>query len=120
MANAATIIKKDHDRIEKELQGDGDKAADDVIAHLGMEAQVLYPALRREVEGGDEIADRAEALVDEIQEAFESGGVKAAFEKHARFDEKEVLPKLEKVLSDTDMENLGEQLEAFKEGQASA
>ena len=33
---------------------------------------------------------------------------------------KEVLPKLEKVLSDTDMENLGEQLEAFKEGQASA
>ncbi len=99
--DAIEVLTSDHrevealfSRIETGIAGQRDEAIDEVIRELSMHAvieeKILYPAVRKELPGGDELADHA---IDEHQEVKET---LAALEKKDALDaeKKELLSTL--------------------------
>jgi len=114
MDDVIAFIKHDHDRIEKALKKDAVAPTDDIVTHLTLESQVVYPEVRDEVGGGAELDAQHKKHVAAIREALETDAVRAAFAEHVKFEEAKVLPALEKSLDAKDLERLGAELAEFK------
>jgi hemerythrin superfamily protein len=97
--------------------------------HETAEEMILYPRLRKEVEGGDVLADarlseehHAEEMLaelerldpgsDEFMEKLEQ--LKAGVLEHAENEEQQVFPRLREALSAEDLQTMGKMFEAAK------
>jgi hypothetical protein len=111
----AAFVKNEHERLRKGLSGGGASILDDVVSHLTIDAQVLYREVREEVPGGSPLADKAKQIhgrLGELMDSFDDDrdSFKKEFDKHAKLDEDEALPKLRDALDDDGWAALGERL----------
>jgi len=83
------------------------EACEALTRHAEVEEQVLYPELRRIVDGGDDLADRAEAehaaVRTLIARFYDSpppdlaplaGEIRTLVQQHVSFEEQEIFPEL--------------------------
>lgn len=134
------MIKRDHDEARElmetiTLEHDAREAAETfeelktaLLAHAKTEEEVLYPALARQEETHELVLEAkeehtlAEQLLDELErgdssdEAWHAKFVvlKTNVEHHMREEEKELLPKMKKMLNREDMDVLAEDFEEAK------
>lgn len=141
MANdVITVLSNDHAVVDARLEGaltGGDKgraeAISDIIRELSMHAVaeevVLYPAIRKALPDGDQLADDALAEHQRIEEALaeldgkspEDDDVMATlttfageFRHHVREEEDELFPKLRAAMDAEELEALGSKIETTK------
>ena len=138
------LLLKDHETVEGML-GEFDRGAqigelfirirDTLEAHENAEEEVLYPAVRRYVDNGDQLADARIAEQDEAAELLAqmdkmdpgSAELVAAFTTlkkaatdHAKAEESDVFPRLRAAVSGDVLEELGRDFAAAKLGSGSA
>ena len=129
MADGIELLAEDHREIER-LFEHYRSARDDAIAHdildqlamhTAIEEQVLYPEIRRIVDGGDDLADRAEAEHAAVKQLVgralttpppDLAGLveqlRRDVEEHVAYEEQELFPELRE--SGTDLDALGASL----------
>jgi hypothetical protein len=89
--------------------------------HLSAEEQYLYPAVRKVVPGGDELADRELAqdhdllLLLQHYHPDKSGQIFEAVRRHAAADAEELLPVLTQMVSAEDLIRIGNRIETAEE-----
>lgn len=131
--NLVQMLLADHRHAEQVLQGFTDTTADQkddafceltytLVRHEVAEEEVVYPALRRYVDGGDDLADmriaeqsKAEELLAEMEEAgVDSAEFPAMFTTlrsevlaHAEAEEQSVFPELTTCISPDELLELG-------------
>ena len=146
--NAFTLLKADHKKVAgifEKLEPTterGVKTREDLFAqlkteldvHARIEETILYPALKDADETHDitleayeehAVVKRLLAELDEMSKDEEEWGAKLKVlqenvEHHVEEEEGEMFPKARKVLSDEEVEALGERLEKAKEQQLKA
>ncbi|MDQ3979416.1 MAG: hemerythrin domain-containing protein [Actinomycetota bacterium] len=137
--DAVDVIVSDHRHVEALFsrvetgptldQAVLDELIRELSIHAGIEEQVLYPAIRNKVDGGEGIADHS---LDEHQEAkellasIEKGGVDdpqtpellrkliASVREHVQEEEGQILPKLRSSIAPEALITMGEALEKAK------
>ena len=143
--DAIALLKGDHRGVEKlfsRFQGLSDRAvkgAQDVVQrvvrelsiHAAIEEQVLYPALRHEVTGGDRLAEEAirehQQVKDRLAriERYDVESDRAALNRemdalikdvkhHVKEEEHEIFPKLRKELDRKRLVQMGELMSTAK------
>ena len=133
MADGFEMLAEDHRTVERlfetYLHDDEDSVARDICEHLTLHTQVeeaaLYPALRRYVDGGDDLADEAEqehaavkALIARIYDSPPGGlldlvtELRRDVEQHVEHEESELFPTMRD--SGVDPEGLGSGIEAAR------
>ena len=137
------LLLKDHKEVENML-GEADhgtqigelftRVRNTLETHENAEEQVLYPAVRRYVDGGDKLADARIAEQDEAAELLAqmdkmapgSAELVAAFAMlkkaaaaHAQAEESEVFPRLRSAVSGDVLVELGRDFAAAKSGAGS-
>ena len=133
MADGFEQLIADHRKVAdlfRQYQSDGEDAlahtiCDELAVHSAIEERVLYPQLRRLVDGGDDLADTAEAehatiatLIATIEQTppEDLHGVmnelQADVEQHVGDEENELFPTMRE--SGVDAEQLGARLEEAK------
>ncbi len=146
--NAFTLLKADHKKVAgifEKLEPTTDRAVktrEDLFAqlkkeldvHARIEETILYPALKDPDETHDITLEAYEehavvkqllAELDEMSKDEEEWGAKLKVlqenvEHHVEEEEGEMFPKARKVLSEEEVEDLGERLEKAKEQQLKA
>jgi hypothetical protein len=102
------------------------KLRDVVVAtlsrHLSAEEQYLYPAIRKVVPGGDELAARELAedktllvLLQRVQKGEEFEELAAAVRRHVAADSEELLPVLTQMVPIEDLIRVGNRIEVAEE-----
>jgi len=114
MDDGYALLEQDHRDIEQQLQSflrDNDQpvvreVCEHLTRHSQMEDAALYPALRRWVDGGDDLADRAQqehvAIATIVAELYDSTtperlvermtDLRDAVQGHVQFEESEIFP----------------------------
>ena len=127
------LLEREHREVEERFERYA-SAPDDAIArdicerlalHTDIEERALYPALRRFVDGGDDLADRAQqehaAVKLLIARAYEAPPddpgplmqeIRENVERHVQEEEQELFPEMRD--SRVDPNELGDRLEAAK------
>ena len=100
--------------------GDDRRAADVLVAvlsrHLSAEEQYLYPAIRRAVPGGEELAARELAEDKRLLIMLKSGRIgHDEIRRHVRADEDELFGLLAEMVSMEDLIRLGNRVETAEE-----
>lgn len=139
MADAFAVLKEDHDEVQQMLSrlegGSGDAAstAETLVVeeskHEAAEEMYFWPAVREKVSGGDALADQAvsqenegKQILDSLRKAeagtAEFARLVAEFAKagreHIAFEENQVWPALQAVLTAEERTDLGGKLETAK------
>ena len=133
MIDGFELLEREHREVEQRFDRYA-AAPDDAIAHeicerltlhSDIEERALYPALRRYVDGGDDLADRAEqehaavklliarvygAPPDDLQPLMQE--IRENVERHVQEEEQELFPEMRD--SRVDPNELGDRLEAAK------
>jgi hemerythrin superfamily protein len=137
--DAIDVLVADHRAAEAlfsrlEMSGAVDQAVlDEVIrelsVHAAIEEQVLYPAVRRQVDGGEALVEHsleehqeAKELLASLQKSGADGEetpqllqqLISGVRQHVREEEGQILPKLERSMSPEARRALGEALEKAK------
>jgi hemerythrin-like domain-containing protein len=137
MPNAANLLMQDHRTIRRLLVqvDDGhdeatvDRLVHEVGVHLEAEERFLYPVVADNVHGIPSDVDQLVAEHAELRDAVEqlakssdpddrAGLLQAArtvFERHVHREEAEVLPRCQSELGEARMQELGRELEIFRE-----
>ncbi|MBW3581997.1 MAG: hemerythrin domain-containing protein [Euryarchaeota archaeon] len=140
--DAIQMLKDDHKKVKQLLKdltsGSGDKKETlrkiekEVQTHTHLEETIFYPAYRKEldtIEGKDLVEESLEEhhLVDKILEDLNGLKVDSAefrgrctvlkemIEHHIKDEEKEMLPKAEKQISKTKLEEIGKRMKQEKQ-----
>ena len=136
MASVITVLKQDHRTVEK-LFGDFEVSQDESIAtaicdeldvHTDLEERIVYPALRREVQGGPGMATHAEKehtearqIIGRIRRTEDHDHIadlvtelQQAVEEHVKEEENDVFPKMESEMAAQRLEELGAEVESEK------
>lgn len=130
--NAIELLKTHHkqtkEALEKMSEGEIDKdevrlMADELVAHMVVEEHVFYPRIRQlkkdlVQEGFEEHAvarfELARALVSKGEDQKTRLTVlKELIEHHVEEEEKEMFPKVQKAISEQELEALGTRMEAM-------
>ncbi|MDP8992509.1 MAG: hemerythrin domain-containing protein [Actinomycetota bacterium] len=135
-ANAIDMLTEDHkqvsdmfERFERQQGEQRDRVVHEIIqslnTHSRIEEQVLYPFIRAEVPGGDELMDEAEREHQEAKDAmarvsemspddpeFEDAfrTLRQGVEHHVQEEEGEVFPKLAQATDEAGLAELGQRL----------
>jgi hemerythrin superfamily protein len=133
MTDIFESLTRDHRDVEKLFtrfaESDDDSIAheicDALTLHAEVEEQVLYPELRRIVDGGDDLADIAEAehgaarlVIARVYEAPPADlgplmhELRAGIEHHVTSEENELFPQLQE--SGADAQALGQKADAVR------
>ena len=138
--NAVHLLQQDHREVEQlfsQIEAAGgagpDEAVNEVVrelsVHAVIEEQVLYPAIREKVTGGDELADHAIEEHQEVKEllaqiersdgdATERRSLLARLTRevrsHVEEEEGDVLPKLQAAVGPDELRQLGEAMAQAK------
>ena len=137
MPNAADLLMQDHRTIRRLLaQLDGghdddavDRLVHEVDVHLEAEERFLYPVVEDNVHGVDagveELTGEHRELRDALDELAKTGdpddcialldAARTVFERHVRREESDVLPRCQTELGEARMQELGRELEVFRE-----
>lgn len=90
--------------------------------HLSAEEQYLYPAIRKVVPGGEDLADRELAedkallvLLRRVQKGRDFGELAAAVRRHVTADSEELLPVLTQMVPVEDLIRVGNRIEVAEE-----
>jgi hemerythrin superfamily protein len=143
-ADAIEVITTDHRVVEQlltqveaaakpedtELRRDlGGRIVHELTVHMTIEEQVLYPAVRRYVDDGDDLADRAVAEHQTVKDLLgklaaaspDDAGYLAGFAEleasvaqHVHEEERELLPQLRESVRGEKLYELGDELLAAK------
>lgn len=137
--NAVQLLVQDHREVEQlfsriEAAGGGgpDDAVQEVVrelsVHAVVEEQVLYPAVRERIEGGDELAEHAieehqavkELLADiERADGAERSSLLARLmrevREHVEEEESDLLPKVRAAFGPQEQQEMGEAMAKAKE-----
>jgi iron-sulfur cluster repair protein YtfE (RIC family) len=136
MASVITVLKQDHRTVEK-LFGDFKMSRDESIVaticdeldqHTDLEERIVYPALRREVQGGPGMATHAEKehaearqIIGRIRRTEDHDHIadlvtelQQAIEEHVKEEENDVFPKMESEMAAHRLEELGAEVESEK------
>ena len=137
MADGFEILADDHRTVarlfETYVHDNEDSVARELCEHLTLHTTVeeaaLYPALRRYVDGGDDLADEAEqehaavkTIIARIYDAPPGGPLDLVIElrrdveQHVEREESELFPKMRD--SGVDAERLGAEIEAVRAASA--
>jgi len=130
---ATEVIKRDHraaedlfSKFKKAEESERDQMAEDIFraleTHEAMEDRYFYPALEDKMEDNavlDQLEDEQKQLerdVKRIKKLTRSRNeqLEVAMDKilaHAKKEEKEIFTKAEKVLTDQELEDLGDKME---------
>jgi hemerythrin superfamily protein len=114
MADGFAMLEDDHRTIERHFERCGDEPDGSVLRelceqltqHAHREEAALYPTLRRYVDGGDDLADRAEAehaaVATMVAELYDSATpdrvpelvrmLRSTVSEHIRAEESEIFP----------------------------
>ena len=137
MPSVIEILKHDHREVE-ELFSRFESAEDPSIAeeicselevHTAAEEQIVYPALREAVTGGDKLADEAEQehsqakqLIGRIKRTTDTehlsevvGELEQAIQHHVEEEEGTVFPKMESDVGATELDAMGSRVQDFKQ-----
>jgi hemerythrin superfamily protein len=131
-ASLVALLAEDHQALKTLLDQVGQPGVDqaelfshlvrDLIAHEVAEEEIVYPTLRREVPGGDQLADariaeqqKAEELLAKMEKMDPNSPefgqhlqqLKNAVLEHAQAEETQVFPELESHLDDHRLQQLG-------------
>jgi hemerythrin superfamily protein len=132
--NATDLLEKQHRKVEAifaKLEDESkddcqellEELANDLAAHMTIEQELFYPAIR-EVDAelvAESFEEHAIAevalkrlLAADSDETFKARvtALKELIEHHVKEEEKELFPKVEKALDDDKLDELGEQMEA--------
>ena len=137
MPNVIDLLKQDHRTVEQlftQFESSKDAAAAEEICaeievHAQAEEQVVYPALREQVSGGQQMADHAEKehaearqLIGRIRQTEDPdhlaevvSELKSAIEEHVNEEENEVFPKMQAEVDASALEELAAEVTAAKE-----
>src|SRR3954468_21473424 len=123
-------LEKTHDGSDPKLRKDlVDKMTIELVRHSVAEEQFLYPAVRRHVPGGDELADReirehaqVERTLKELEDMqptdapFETSVSRLIEEVNAHITEEEqtLFPRLQSACSADELADLGKKVTAVK------
>ncbi len=146
--NAFTLLKNDHEKVagilekidattERALKGREElftQLKNELDVHARIEEEILYPVLEEYEETRDISLEAYEehALVKQLLEELAAAPkddehwtakftvLKENIEHHVEEEEGEMFPKARKVLSEDDIEQLGERLQQAKQLQSSA
>ncbi|GAA0502336.1 hemerythrin [Paractinoplanes deccanensis] len=132
--NVVDIVAQQHRELlrlcDRMLAHPGDRKITDVVIatlsrHLSCEEQYLYPAIRKAVPGGEELADRElaedQALLVTLQQlqrsrsAEHAADVAAAVRRHVDADAEELLPVLVQMVPVEDLIRVGNRFETAAE-----
>jgi hemerythrin superfamily protein len=124
MDDGFALLEQDHRQIEEEFQSfvrDNEspvvrELCEHLTRHSELEETALYPALRRWVDGGDDLADRAQqehaAIATMVAELSDSATperledlvaeLRNAVEAHVEFEEAEIFPAMRDSRVDAD------------------
>jgi hypothetical protein len=90
--------------------------------HLSAEEQYLYPAIRKVVPGGEDLADRELAedkallvLLQRVQKGRDFGELADAVRRHVAADSEELLPVLTQMVPVEDLIRVGNRIEVAEE-----
>jgi iron-sulfur cluster repair protein YtfE (RIC family) len=136
MPSVIEVLKHDHREVEglfSKFESTHDPSVAEEICselevHTAAEEKIVYPALRKGVEGGDKMADEAEEEHGEARQIIGRikrtsgaehlgdvvGELKKAIEHHVEEEEKEVFPKMDAELGTAELDSLGSQVQEFK------
>ena len=138
--NALELLKRDHDRMKvlltRALTAGAEERREDLLGHLHrdlvtherMEEELLYPKLRDNPRTRDIVLEGyeehhvADQILDELLETPADTDIwkakmkvlKESIEHHIKEEEEEMFKKARKVLSDAELETIGEQMAAMK------
>ena len=137
MPSVIDLLKQDHRTVEQlfaQFESSQDAAAAEEICaeievHAQAEEQVVYPALREQVSGGQQMADHAEKehaearqIIGRIRQTEDAdhlaevvAELKSAIEEHVNEEENEVFPRMQAEVEASALEELGAELTAVKE-----
>jgi hypothetical protein len=120
--DAISVVEREHRRIEKLLTADTlDEAAEEITIHAAVEDFFLYPALRvrqtqaRLPESYDQHLEIKDRLVDALRAREDEKllfALRDAVVRHFRAEESEILPLLRALMTDEELETLGQEVEA--------
>ena len=124
MADGFAELEQDHRSIEEQFQtflSDNEEPvvrelAEQLTRHSQLEESALYPALRRWVDGGDDLADRAQQehaqIATMVAELYDSAtperlrdlvtSLRDAVSAHVEFEESEIFPAMRDAGVDAD------------------
>lgn len=130
--NAIELLKMHHkqtkEALEKMSEGEIDKdevrlLADELVAHMVIEEHVFYPRIQQLKKDLVQESFEEHAVARfELARAMVSRGedrktrltvLKELIEHHVKEEEEELFPKVQKALSEQELENLGERMEAM-------
>jgi iron-sulfur cluster repair protein YtfE (RIC family) len=137
MPNVIEALKRDHRNVE-ELFSTFESSEDPSVAeqicselelHTAAEEQIVYPALRQAVTGGDKLADEAEQehaqakqIIGRIKRTTDPehlsevvGELKQAIEHHVEEEEGTVFPKMESDVGATELDAMGSRVQEFEQ-----
>ncbi|MBF4998745.1 hemerythrin domain-containing protein [Nocardia sp. BSTN01] len=144
--DALTFLRNDHESVlgmleslergrgtgEAEVKARGDLVTSLVMAesqHEAIEEQFFWPAVRRALPDGDNLADRAVSQEDSAKELLQQledfGAGSREFEEaldrfipaaraHIEFEQSQVWPRLSEAQSPAELEQLGDKMQAAK------
>ena len=144
MADVTKMLEHDHREAEdlfakiKETNGAAraglvTKLAGALRLHMQVEETIVYPAIAKQVDGGDDMVEEAttehegarKALADVEKLSPNEPGFDGALEMleagishHVEEEEDEVFPKLRESVSSADLEELGDEVAAAKQANA--
>jgi hypothetical protein len=139
--NAIDLLERDHERMKalmtRATTANGEERREELlselrtqlVAHERMEEEVFYPPLRDEKKTHDIVLEGyeehhvADLILDELLETPADTDVwhakmkvlKESIEHHIKEEEEEMFKKARKVLSETELEELGTQMEAVRD-----
>ena len=134
MTDAVQLLTNDHREVDSLFEQYAASAEDEiahevfeqVALHGAMEHTVLYPEVRRVVDGGDDLIDRAEAEHSAVQAMIASAlatppsdlrplvaDLAQRVRAHVQFEETELFPELRDA--GADLEQLGSALEQVRD-----
>jgi len=128
--NAIDVLGEQHRQLIElcdRLVADPDRKVKDVVVatlsrHLSAEEQYLYPAIRKVVPGGDELAARELAedkallvLLQRVQKDQDFEELAAAVRRHVAADSEELLPVLTQMVPIEDLIRVGNRIEVAEE-----
>ena len=139
--NAIDLLERDHERMKalmtRATAANGEERREELlselrtqlVAHERMEEEVFYPPLRDEKKTHDIVLEGyeehhvADLILDELLETPADTDVwqakmkvlKESIEHHIKEEEEEMFKKARKVLSETELEELGTQMEAVRD-----
>ena len=141
MADVTKMLEQDHREAEdlfakiKETNGAAraglvTKLAGALKLHMQVEEKIVYPAIAKQVDGGDDMVDEAttehegarKALADVEKLSPNEPGFDGALEMleagishHVEEEEEEVFPKFRESVSSAELNELGDEVAAVKE-----